>query len=67
MAINRKIVNYLPLFIQDYREIAVIMDTEQVEIDRLWSSIDDVFADQFILEATVGIYVEDFTQRHRHP
>jgi hypothetical protein len=54
MAIDRKLIDYLPPFMQVYREIATIMETEQPEIDLLWNSADDAFADQYILEATVN-------------
>jgi hypothetical protein len=52
MAIDRKLINYLPPFMQEYREIAVIMETEQVEIDKLWTESDNALMDQFILDAT---------------
>ena len=52
MATDRKLIDYLPLFMQDYREMAVIMETEQTEIDRLWVEAENALADQFILEAT---------------
>ena len=52
MATDRKLIDYLPLFMQDYREMAVIMETEQTEIDHLWVEAENALADQFILEAT---------------
>ena len=52
MATDRKLINYLPLFMQEYREMAVIMETEQSEIDHLWTVAEDALADQFILYAT---------------
>ena len=52
MATDRKLINYLPLFMQEYLEMQKIMETEQVEIDRLWLEAENVLADQFILEAT---------------
>lgn len=52
MATNRKLIDYLPLFMQGYRELAVLMETEQSEIDRLWDAAENTLADQFILEAT---------------
>jgi uncharacterized protein YmfQ (DUF2313 family) len=54
MATNRKLINYLPPFIQEYREMATIMETEQFEIDRLWTEVENALADQFLLEATVN-------------
>ena len=52
MATERKLINYLPLFMQGYFEMQKIMETEQVEIDRLWLEAENALADQFILEAT---------------
>lgn len=52
MATDRKLMNYLPLFMQEYFEMQKIMETEQVEIDRLWFECENALADQFILEAT---------------
>lgn len=52
MATDRKLINYLPLFMQEYFEMQKIMETEQVEIDRLWLEAENALADQFILEAT---------------
>jgi glycosyltransferase involved in cell wall biosynthesis len=52
MATDRKLINYLPHFMQVYREMATITETEQTEIDRLWVEAENALADQFILEAT---------------
>ena len=52
MATDRKLINYLPPFMQVYREMATIMETEQTEVDRLWLEAENALADQFILEAT---------------
>ena len=52
MATDRKLIDYLPHFMQAYRELAVIMETEQTEIDRLWVEAENALSDQFILEAT---------------
>ena len=52
MATDRKLINYLPLFMQEYFEMQKIMETEQVEIDRLWLEAENALADQFIMEAT---------------
>ena len=52
MATDRKLINYLPQFMQEYREMATIMETEQFEIDRLWLEAENALADQFLLEAT---------------
>lgn len=52
MATDRKLIDYLPHFMQVYREMATIMETEQFEIDRLWMEAENALADQFLLEAT---------------
>lgn len=52
MATDRKLIDYLPPFMQEYREMAVLMDTQQFEIDRLWTETDNGLSDQFILELT---------------
>ena len=52
MATDRKLINYLPQFMQEYLEMQKIMETEQVEIDLLWTAAENALADQFILDAT---------------
>ena len=52
MAFDRKLIDYLPPFMQVYRELKSIMDTEQVEVDYLWLKVEDALCDQFILDAT---------------
>lgn len=54
MATDRPLVNYLPLFVQDYVEMQKIMSSEQPEIDAIDSSLLNVWNDQFILDATVN-------------
>ncbi len=49
---ERKLIDYLPLFVQKYSEIEEIMKAEQVNIEKSWTSADDVMKDQFILDAT---------------
>lgn len=52
MATNRKLIHYLPPYMQEYLEMQTIMDTEQVEVDRLWLETENALSDQFILEVT---------------
>ena len=52
MATDRKLINYLPQFMQEYFEMQKIMEAEQAEIDLLWTAVDNALADQFILDAT---------------
>lgn len=54
---ERLLLDYLPPFLQEYSELAQTMQTEQPEIDTLWTSIKDVLKDQFVGDATKnGIY-----------
>ena len=52
MAIDRKLIDYLPPYMQEYREMQSIMDTEQPEVDLLWDECEKAFDDQFIHDAT---------------
>ena len=52
MATDRLLINYLPPYMQEYMEIRGIMQAEQPEVDSLWSSMETVFANQYILDAT---------------
>ena len=52
MAFERQLINYLPPYMQEYKEINQIMSAEQPEFESLWSACGDVLDDQFILYAT---------------
>lgn len=52
MVNDRKLIEYLPPFMQEYVEIQNIMEAEQPEIDLMWESSENALSDQFILEAT---------------
>jgi hypothetical protein len=49
---ERKLIDYLPLFIQDYAEIKAIMDAEQVSVVKDWTDAENVMNDQFVVDAT---------------
>lgn len=49
---DRKLIDYLPPFIQGYKEIKAIMDTEQVDAEKAWTDAENVLADQFVQDAT---------------
>lgn len=53
MATERKLIDYLAPFMQEYAEAETVMQTEQPEIDDLWYATETAFADQYILDATV--------------
>ena len=52
MANERKLIDYLPPFMQEYSEIQHIMDSEQPEVDFLWNEFENVLNNQFIQDAT---------------
>ena len=47
-------LDYLPPFIQRYKEIAAIMDTEQPEFELAWKNAENTLADQFVTTATIN-------------
>ena len=49
---DRKLIDYLPIFVQDYAEIKAIMDTEQVDVGAVWTDAENVMKDQFVADAT---------------
>ena len=49
---DRKLIDYLPIFIQNYAEIKAIMDAEQISIESAWIDAENVMNDQFVTEAT---------------
>lgn len=51
MATDRKLVDYLPPFIQEFNEMHQIMSAEQPEIDALWNSCEEILNESFILYA----------------
>lgn len=52
MATERKLIDYLPPFMREYREMEKIMEAEQPEFDLAWKRSEDALSDQFIMEAT---------------
>lgn len=49
---ERNLSDYLPLFIQDYAQIREIMNTEQVNVEKVWDDAESVMNDQFVVDAT---------------
>ncbi len=49
---NRKLITYLPQFMQEYEEIEAIMAAEQTDTDSLWNAVYNVRNDQFVSRAT---------------
>lgn len=52
MATDRKLINYLPPFMQKYLELRQVMEAEQPEVDDLWTACENALDDQFIMDAT---------------
>ena len=56
---DRTLIEYLPNFIRNIREIKAIMnDAEQPEIILSWEAIDTAFNDQFIFDASENAVLE---------
>lgn len=49
---DRKLIDYLPAYMQDYTEMATIMEVEQPEVDSLWTAMEAALMDQFVMDAT---------------
>lgn len=49
---DRKLIDYLPIFIQDYAEIKAIMEAEQTSGEKAWTDAENVMCDQFVADAT---------------
>lgn len=49
---DRLLIDYLPSFVQEYKEIKAIMDAEQVSVETAWNDAENVLADQFVQDAT---------------
>lgn len=49
---DRKLIDYLPAYMQEYEEMATIMEVEQPEVDGLWTATEAALMDQFVMDAT---------------
>lgn len=49
---DRRLIDYLPPFVAEFREIKAIMDAEQVTVETTWTDAENVLADQFVQDAT---------------
>ena len=51
---DRQLIDYLPLFLQEYREYkAILNDASQPEIDKLWGEARNNLAEWFVSTATI--------------
>lgn len=48
---DRQLIDYLPLFMRDYREIQEVMQTDERELSELWKVLEDLLNNQFIQSA----------------
>ena len=51
---ERRMLDYLPPFIRNFKEMAAIMDTEQPEFELAWQNAENTLADQFVMTATIN-------------
>ena len=52
MAIDRLLIEYLPPYMQEYKQMQEIMNGEQPEFDLAWEKCADALDDLFIISAT---------------
>lgn len=45
---DRKLIEYLPEFMRDFREIRFLTDKQQEQAEKLWVSLDTIWNNQFI-------------------
>lgn len=51
---ERRLLDYLPPFVQRFKEMSEIMETEQSEFESAWQSAENALADQAVLTATIN-------------
>lgn len=54
---DRELIEYLPEFMREYREIKIICDKEQQQIEKIWEQCERIWDNQFIAmadEATIS-------------
>lgn len=51
---ERRLIDYLPPFIQRFKEMLRIMETEQNEFELTWQNAENALADQFVMTATIN-------------
>lgn len=49
---DRKLIDYLPEFMQEYKEIREILDKEQKQTEILWKAADSLLSEAFIQDAS---------------
>lgn len=52
MSLDRKLIEYLPLYVRDYKEIQEIMKTDELEISEMWKCLEGLLNDQFVQVST---------------
>ena len=49
---ERRLIDYLPMYVQEYKEISAIMESEQEVVENTWDDANNVMNDQFVVDAT---------------
>ncbi len=49
---NRKLINYLPEVLRNFREFEKTFEVEQPEFEKLWEEVSKVLKDQFVSDST---------------
>lgn len=48
---DRELIEYLPEFMREYREIKIICDKEQQQVEKIWEQCERIWDNQFIATA----------------
>ena len=51
---ERRLIDYLPPFVQRFKEISEVMATEQKELEMAWENAEATLADQYVMTATIN-------------
>lgn len=52
---DRQLIDYLPEFMREYREIKLICQEEQKQMEKVWSELENIWENQFVLSADEGV------------
>jgi hypothetical protein len=50
--LDRNLIDYLPDVLKEVRELKLILQSEQVEVESLWDALEKALNDQFVLDST---------------
>ncbi len=51
-SLDRNLIDYLPQVLKEVRELKLIFQSEQIEIEKLWDALENALNDQFVVDST---------------